>query len=156
MGQLQQLRLPCHSGNKSEQQKTSQPGKIQSQMNANFLKFGTNAKELEMKKMMLIAVLTALSSSPAFAADENAMIDKCRSYAASHLNADAGMIDVSVQTARVDGTIPVNGEVEGTGLTFQCSFNAAGTQIVQWWNSAPENCPADVSEADRYLYPACN
>ena len=109
-----------------------------------------------MTRLILAGVLFAGTASFAFAADEGAMIDACRNYAASHLNADAGKINVSVQTARVDGTIPVNGEVEGTGLTFQCSFNRAGTRIVQWWNSAPENCPSDVSEADRYLYPACN
>ena len=109
-----------------------------------------------MKTVGLFGMLVALAASPVFAADNNAMIDACRNYAASHLNADAGKINVNVETARVDGTIPVNGEVEGTGLTFQCSFNPAGPRIVQWWNSAPEHCPADVSEADRYLYPACN
>ena len=109
-----------------------------------------------MKRLTLAGALLVGTSLYAIAADEGAMIDACRNYAASHLNADAGMINVSVQTARVDGTIPVNGEVEGTGLTFQCLFNPAGTRIVQWWNSAPEDCPADVSEADRYLYPACN
>ena len=108
-----------------------------------------------MKPIGLCAALLTLAASPALAANESAMIDACRNYAASHLNADAGKINVSVQTARVDGTIPVNGDVEGTGLTFQCSFNPAGTRIVEWWNSAPEHCPADVSEADRYLYPAC-
>jgi len=109
-----------------------------------------------MKQLKLFGIMLVLSASPVFAANNDAMIDACRSYAASHLNADAGKINVSVQTARVDGTIPVNGEVEGTGLTFQCSFNSAGTRIVQWWNSAPEECPVDVSQADRYLYPACN
>ena len=108
------------------------------------------------KQLILSSTLLAATASLAVAADNDAMIDACRSYAASHLNADAGKINVSVETARVDGTIPVNGEVEGTGLTFQCSFNSAGTRIVQWWNSAPEHCPADVSQADRYLYPACN
>jgi hypothetical protein len=106
-------------------------------------------------KYLICAAILSLPVSAAIAADNDMMIDACRNYAASHLNADAGMINVSVQTARVDGTIPVNGEVEGTGLTFQCTFNSAGTRIVQWWNSAPEDCPADVSEANRYLYPAC-
>lgn len=109
-----------------------------------------------MKRMILSIGLLSLVMPAVHAADEDAMIDACRSYAASHLNADTGKIDVRLQTPRVDGTIPINGEVEGTGLTFQCSFNATGTQIVQWWNSAPEDCPPDVSEADRYLYPACN
>jgi hypothetical protein len=107
-------------------------------------------------RLVTAGVLLVLNVSIAKAANNDAMLDACRSYAAKHLNADAGMINVSVQTARVDGTIPVNGEVEGSGLTFQCSFNPSGTRIVQWWNSAPEHCPADVSEADRYLYPACN
>jgi len=108
-----------------------------------------------MKKLTLAGLLLALTTSISVAADDDAMIDACRGYAASHLNADAGKINVSVQTARVDGTIPVNGEVEGTGLTFQCTFNPAGTRIVEWWNSAPENCPSDISEANRYLYPGC-
>lgn len=108
-----------------------------------------------MKRIHLACALLALSAPLAAAADNNAMIDACRNYAASHLNADAGMINVEVETARVDGTIPVNGEVEGTGLSFQCSFNSSGTRIVQWWNSAPGDCPSDISEANRYLYPAC-
>lgn len=114
-----------------------------------------NEETVIMKQLILAGALLAVTAPLAIAANDGAMIDACRNYAASHLNADAGKINVSVQTARVDGTIPVNGEVEGTGLTFQCSFNPAGTKIVQWWNSAPDNCPADVSEADRYLYPAC-
>ena len=104
-------------------------------------------KDTSMKR--LLAACVALAFTMPFASAD--MIDRCRSCAASHLNADPRMINVEEESARVDGTIPVNGEVEGTGITFQCSFNSAGTRIVQWWNSAPEHCPPDVSEADRYL-----
>jgi hypothetical protein len=59
-----------------------------------------------MKQLTLAGLLLALTTPLAAAADEGAMINACRSYAASHLNADAGVINVSGQTARVDGTIP--------------------------------------------------
>ena len=48
----------------------------------------------------------------------------------------------------------VNG-VTTSGQTFQCSFNKSGKHVVSWTHSAPKGCPADVSEADRYLYPDC-
>ncbi len=109
-----------------------------------------------MKQILIVGIALVLTAPLASAADEGAMIDACRNYAASHLNADPGVINLSVQTARVDGTIPLNGEVEGSGITFQCSFNPAGTRIVGWSNSAPEHCPPDISEANRYLYPGCD
>lgn len=108
-----------------------------------------------MKQIALACLMMTIGTLFASAASDDAMIDACRRYAASHLNADPGVVNVSVQTARVDGTIPVNGEVEGSGITFQCSFNSSGSRIVAWWNSAPEHCPADISEANRYLYPGC-
>jgi len=29
------------------------------------------------------------------------------------------------------------------------------THVVSWFHSAPQGCPPDVTEADRYLYPDC-
>jgi len=88
-----------------------------------------------MKRLTPAAMLLVLASPQAFAADDNAMIDDCRAYAARTLEADPLKINLSVQTPRVDGTIPVNGEVEGSEVTFQCSYNSAGTKMVEWWTS---------------------
>ncbi|MGJ8586197.1 MAG: hypothetical protein ACSHXD_19065 [Marinosulfonomonas sp.] len=88
-------------------------------------------------------------------ADESQMMSSCNTYAARHLGVSTSDIDVvSYEGQRTDGTHAVNGSTT-SGQTFQCSFNAAGTRVVHWYHSAPTNCPVDVSEADRYLYPAC-
>ena len=100
--------------------------------------------------------MVCLGSAPAMAADESQMMSMCNTYAAHHLHMSTSEIaELSYQGQRTDGTHAVNGSATN-GQTFQCSFNAAGTHVVAWWHSAPTNCPADVSEADRYRYPACN
>lgn len=92
----------------------------------------------------------------ALAADEAQMMTKCNSYAAHHLHVSTSDIaTLSYEGQRVDGTHAVNGSATN-GQTFQCSFNKAGTHVVSWYHSAPAGCPVDVSEADRYRYPACN
>ncbi len=90
------------------------------------------------------------------APDETQMMVTCNTYAARHLGVSTSEIaTLSYQGQRVDGTHAVNGETI-SGQTFQCSFNRAGTHVVHWSHTAPRRCPADVSQADRYLYPDCN
>ena len=92
----------------------------------------------------------------AYAADEAQMMAKCNRYAARHLGVTTSdILDVKYEGQRTDGTHAVNGTARN-GQTFQCSFNRAGTHVVNWTHSAPQGCPVDVSEADRYLYPDCN
>lgn len=89
-------------------------------------------------------------------ASEPEMMSACNSYAAHHLHVSASAIaSVSYEGQRVDGTHAVNGKTT-SGQTFQCSFDRTGARVVNWYHSAPTDCPADVSEANRYLYPACN
>ena len=85
------------------------------------------------------------------------MVYKCRSYAASHLGVSADLINVQYEGTRTDGTHPVNGSTESNRpLTSQCSFGPGGKKIVQFVPNAPQGCPADVSEANRYMYPDCD
>ncbi len=103
-----------------------------------------------------LALLALQAAQPAAAADEAQMMSLCNTYAAHHLGLSTSDIaDLSYQGQRTDGTHAVNGETT-SAQTFQCSFNAAGTHVVGWYQSAPTHCPVDVSEADRYRYPACN
>lgn len=72
------------------------------------------------------AALSALTSA-SLAANDSEMMAKCNTYAAHHLHLPASDIaEVKYEGQRTDGT------------------------------SAPTGCPPDVSEADRYRYPACN
>jgi uncharacterized protein YgiM (DUF1202 family) len=85
-----------------------------------------------MKKVVfLVGTLLALAM-PAFAVDNNALLNACRAEGAARLGADPGIINLQILSARVDGSIPVNGEVEGTGQRFQCSFNTNGN-LIEWW-----------------------
>jgi len=84
------------------------------------------------------------------------MMMTCNTYAARHLHVTpSDILDLKYEGQRTDGTHAVNGTARN-GQTFQCSFNRAGTRVVHWTHSAPKGCPADVSQADRYLYPDCD
>lgn len=96
------------------------------------------------------------ASSSGGQADEATMMSTCNTYAAHHLHVSTSDIaSLSYEGQRVDGTHAVNGGTT-SGQTFQCSFDRNGTRVVNWYHSAPTDCPADVSEANRYLYPACD
>jgi proteasome lid subunit RPN8/RPN11 len=83
------------------------------------------------------------------------MMSKCNRYAAKQLGVSTSdTAAVTYEGTRTDGTHPVNGETT-SGQTFQCSFNAHGTHVVGWTHSGHKECPADVSEADRFMYPDC-
>jgi len=89
-------------------------------------------------------------------ATQDHMLTSCRNYASKHLNISAGIINVKYEGQRTDGTHAVNGDAEtNPPMTFQCSFGPGGKKIVNWTHNSPQGCPADVSEANRYLYPDC-
>lgn len=114
-----------------------------------------------MKNILLsasvLAVLSSGSTASFAAADQSTMMSMCNTYAAKKLKVSTSDIaDVKYEGQRTDGTHAVNGTTT-SGRTFQCSFNKKGTKVVKWFAApAPEGCPADVSEADRYKYPDCN
>ena len=92
----------------------------------------------------------------AYAASEAEMMSTCNTDAAHHLHVSTSDIAaLKYEGQRVDGTHAINSSAT-FGETFQCSFDQTGARVVNWYHSAPTYCPADVSEADRYLYPACN
>lgn len=114
-----------------------------------------------MQKIAGLALLAQVTSTvflggAAFAADESEMMSKCNRYAAHHLHLSTSDIgDLKYEGTRSDGTHPVNGSTTA-GQTFQCVFGPQGNYVVGWSHGAPAHCPADVSEANRYMYPACN
>lgn len=102
----------------------------------------------------LVLMVSGVSQS-ALAADEAQMMSICNTYAAHHLHVSTSdIVELKYEGQRTDGTHAVNGSA-ANGQTFQCSFNKAGTHVVHWSHAAPKGCPADVSEANRYLYPDC-
>jgi hypothetical protein len=106
-------------------------------------------------KLAVVAWVVGTGSQPVQAADQSQMMSKCNTYAARHLGVSTSdILDLKYEGQRTDGTHAVNGSARN-GQTFQCSFNRAGTHVVHWTHSAPNGCPADVSQADRYLYPDC-
>lgn len=87
--------------------------------------------------------------------NDSQMMSACNSFAAQRLRVSTSEIaSVSYEGQRTDGTHAVNGRTT-SGQSFQCSFNHSGSRIIHWYHSAPRGCPADVSEANRYLYPDC-
>jgi hypothetical protein len=107
-------------------------------------------------KLVVSALVLWGASQPVLAADEAAMMTTCNTYAARHLHVSTSdIVDLKYEGQRTDGTHAVNGRA-ANGQTFQCSFNRSGTRVVHWTHSAPKGCPADVSQADRYLYPDCD
>jgi hypothetical protein len=106
-------------------------------------------------KALVLAAAVAGVAETASARDESQMMMRCNTYAARHLHVtESDIAEVTYEGQRSDGTHAVNGTTVN-GQTFQCSFNAQGTHVVEWTHQAPSGCPVDVSEADRYLYPDC-
>lgn len=107
--------------------------------------------------LLFAVALLPLNTQIVSAADEDHMLDKCRHYASKHLRISADIINVKYEGQRTDKTYAVNGDAETEPpLTFQCSFRPDGRKISHFVFHAPEGCPADVSEADRYKYPDCD
>lgn len=104
---------------------------------------------------LIVAATVAGPCQTAFAADDSAMMASCNEYAAKKLGVSASDIaTVTYEGTRSDGTHAVNGTTTA-GATFQCSFDADGTEVVGWSGGAPKGCPAEVSEANRSQYPDC-
>lgn len=89
-------------------------------------------------------------------ASNREMVADCDAYAARRLGlSERDIASITYEGQRTDGSHAVNGSTT-SGQTFQCSFNAQGTRVTHWYHSAPQGCPADISQADRYLYPDCS
>ena len=105
------------------------------------------------------AVFTILAQTPAFAANDMTspatLLENCERIATGRLGVHSNRVSLDVQTVRVDGSIPVNGSVSGTNVTFQCNFDSKGKPGDFWNSKGIEGCPADLSEADRWLFPDC-
>ena len=85
--------------------------------------------------VFLFAAIAAGASQQASAANASQMASKCNKYAARHLHVSPSDIaNVKYQGQRTDGTHAVNGTafLRGGSDTFQCSFDAGGSTIVQF------------------------
>ncbi len=110
---------------------------------------------MALRNYVALVLVACGFGGPALAADASTMMMICNTYAARHLHVTpSDILEVKYEGQRTDGTHAVNGTARN-GQTFQCSFNKTGTHVVHWTHSAPKGCPADVSQADRYLYPDC-
>lgn len=104
----------------------------------------------------LVIIVACTVAAPAWANDATPdhMQDECRKEMARQTGAPAGLINVRYEGQRTDGTHAVNGDAEGpTPFTFQCSFGPRGWKIRDM--VVNDICPPDVSEANRYMFPAC-
>jgi hypothetical protein len=77
-------------------------------------------------------VLQAADSAKALTPDQT--MAECRARAGKALRARLPDIDTKYEGQRADGIHAVNGTatVRGSALTFQCSFNRSGSQIVHF------------------------
>ena len=112
-----------------------------------------------MRTLILCATLAiGCSASAAFAeANANSMMEQCQAYVVQHMHVPPGVVNVKFEGQRTDGTFAVNGDTEtNPKTTFQCNFHSNGKGVAHFWRNVEGGCPADVSQADRYKYPACN
>ncbi|WP_299349688.1 hypothetical protein [uncultured Shimia sp.] len=115
-----------------------------------------------MNRFSQATLLGLLTFSPLWAqansTDPVDLMNNCERIASGRLGVAIDDVRVELQTARVDGSIPVNGFVlgfEGQDFTFQCNFDSKGMPG-EFWNSKDiVGCPGDLSEADRWLFPGC-
>ncbi len=112
-----------------------------------------------MKALITACAVVMATSTPLLAqsdlTDPATLMSNCERIASGRLGTPIGDVRVELQTARVDGSIPVNGNVVGTDITFQCNFDAKGMPG-EFWNSKDiKACPGDLTEADRWLFPGC-
>lgn len=108
-----------------------------------------------MRFVLISVVATTLTTSASASSDPVELMNNCERIASGRLGMPIEDVRVELQTARVDGSIPVNGTVMGSELTFQCNFNKDGS-VGDFWNSKDiKGCPSDLSEADRWLFPGC-
>ncbi|MDB6179701.1 hypothetical protein PAF17_19830 [Paracoccus sp. Z330] len=115
--------------------------------------------QIRMATMGIAFAALAGFSHPALArtdANDAEMMTHCNTYAAHHLGVSTSEIsELTYEGQRTDGTHAVNGTTT-SGQTFQCSFGPHGHHVVEWTHSGYIGCPADVSEANRYMYPDCD
>lgn len=102
----------------------------------------------------LALALAAVTPAVAQMAQESEMMTACNSYAAKHLGVSPSEITELAYNGIHDNRPVVDGGT-ASGIAFRCIMGPNGHRVTSWEHSAPEHCPADVSEANRYLYPGC-
>jgi hypothetical protein len=96
-----------------------------------------------MRKLMAVVVLVAGSTLtmilPADAANQAKMLSICKDLSSKEYGTQQSNIQVKYEGQRSDGTHAVNGTYETSTMinTFQCSFNRAGTVVVDFVKNPP-------------------
>jgi hypothetical protein len=87
------------------------------------------------------ALPALLGAGTAVAKTPEQMMAKCRDRAHSVLRTRLPDVETKYEGQRVDGTHAVNGTayVDGRAETFQCSFNKAGSRIIQFIVNQPSD-----------------
>ena len=114
-----------------------------------------------MRTISIAALAAALIATPASAganlAEPDVLLDNCKRIASGRLGLPAESLSLETPTPQTDGPIQIYG-VATDGLdefSFQCNFTADG-EPMEFWNDVDRNeCPGDLSEADRWLFPGC-
>jgi len=92
--------------------------------------------------MLLAAALFAFQAGTvAQAANEENMLEACRTRAAKALGITADAVEVKYEGQRTDKTHAVNGSatVSGQSKTFQCSFERTGSRLVKFVVNSPNS-----------------
>jgi hypothetical protein len=99
---------------------------------------------LMLKKLSITALIAGISFItilPANAASPSKMQSICKGLAAKEYGTRESKISVKYEGQRSNGTHAVNGTYETSKMvnTFQCSFNKAGTQVVDFIKNTPRS-----------------
>ncbi|MEZ5908797.1 MAG: hypothetical protein R3D31_08370 [Hyphomicrobiaceae bacterium] len=95
--------------------------------------------------LAVVGLATMLPAVPADAATPERMMAECRARAGKALKTRLPNIETKYEGQRTDGTHAVNGTARFSGRTetFQCSFNRAGSRMVNFViNRTPAAAPA--------------
>lgn len=89
----------------------------------------------------IIIGTTIISVLPVYAANTSKMLSTCKGLAAKEYNTKTSNIAVKYEGQRTNGTHAVNGTYDTSKVTytFQCSFNRAGTQVVDFTKNPPKS-----------------
>lgn len=112
---------------------------------------------MQLAKMVIVGIVGVVAgisfSQQAHARTPERMMQECRVRAGEVLRTRLPNIETKYEGQRTDGTHAVNGtaRIRGRTTTFQCSFNRAGTQIVNFvvnkpTAGQPENLPSQPNQ----------
>lgn len=119
---------------------------------------GDRNMNIRLLSVLVIGLGFILSATPSGATDTDRMLTACRAQASRQLGVPPDIINVHFEGRMADGSYAFNGDTETTPpMLFECSIQGRNARRPARASfGVPRGCPVDVSQADRYKYPACN